>query len=402
MEQIAVIGIGPGRDACMTAEAAREIAQSEVVYAAARHAHLAGDRHAPLEPLGAAMEDMSVRRLAGARVAVLLSGDASLYSLLPALTRAFGAEALRVIPGVGALQSFCAALREPWQDAAVLSAHGRELSASALAHAVRTHARTFLFCDARHGPAWACDALARCGLGEIEIAVGERLSYPDEKITIDAAGALRGQDFDALSLARFHNPAPRKGIPPAGISDEAFLRGKVPMTKREIRALAVSEMRLSPDEIVWDIGAGTGSVSVECALRCPEGIVYAVERDTDALWLIAQNAEKFGVPNLEIVPGSAPASLTGLPAPTSVFLGGSGGEMAQILRLIERFPQPVRLVATAVTLESAWSLTRELKRWSRVEAAQIAVTRLEPVGDYHMFKAQNPVFLISADWEGTA
>lgn len=399
MERIAVIGIGPGDEAGMTIEAAREITRADAVYAARRHALLAGEGYLPLEPLGAALDGMYAQWEKGAHIAVLVSGDASLYSLLPLMVRRFGRENLRVTPGVGALQALCAALCEPWQGAAILSAHGRALSESALVHAVRTHARTFLFCDAKHGPRWACDALARAGYGAIEVAVGERLCYPDARVSTGNAEKMREGTYDGLSLVRFLNPVPVSGLPPIGVEDDAFVRGKTPMTKREIRALVVAALRLRPDSVVWDVGAGTGSVSIECANQCPTGRVYAIECDADACGLIQKNAEKFHAANLEIVPGEAPGALAGLAQPTSVFLGGTGGGMDAIIAQIEGMGRAVRLVATAVTLESVNGLTGRLSGWKNLGVSQIAVTRLEPVGRYRMFKAQNPVFLISADWE---
>ena len=400
MEKVRVIGAGPGSGGCLTLEAQEEIRHADIVYAAERHAALAGGKRRALEPLQRALEEMRAQWARGARVAVIVSGDPALYSLLPALTRVFGQGNLMVTPGVGALQALCAALAEPWQDAAVLSAHGRALSGSALAHVVRTHERTFLFCDVRHDPAWLCDALRDNGITGVEIAVGERLSYRDGRVVSGPPDVIERETFDPLCLTRVLNPRPVKGLPDVGISDREFIRGKTPMTKKEIRALAVAALKLKPDSVVWDVGAGTGSVSVECARQCPEGQLFAVERDEEALSLIKTNARKFFTTNLNIVPGFAPESLSGLPVPTHVFLGGSGGEMGAILGHIESLGVPVRLVATAVTLESAHLLTERLFAWKNLEAAQVAVSRLEPVGASHLFKAQNPVFLFSADWEG--
>lgn len=400
MEKVRVIGAGPGGEGCLTFEAQEEIGRADIVFAAERHAWLAGGKLRVLEPLEHALEEMRSHWARGAKVAVVVSGDPALYSLLPTLARAFGRENLTVTPGVGALQALCAALKEPWQDAAVLSAHGRALSGSHLAHAVRTHERTFLFCDARHNPAWLCAALRDNGISGVEIAVGERLSYPDGRVVSGPPEVIKGETFDPLCLARVLNPRPVKGLPDVGIPDGEFLRGKTPMTKKEIRALAVAALHLKPDSVVWDVGAGTGSVSVECARQCPEGQVFAVERDAEALSLIRENARKFFATNLSIVPGRAPEALSGLPSPTHVFLGGSGGEMGAILDYIEGLGVPVRLVATAVTLASASALTARLSAWKNFEAAQVAVSRLEPASASHLIKAQNPVFLFSADWEG--
>ena len=402
MEKVRGSGAGPGGEGCLTGEARAEIGRADIVYAAERHALLAGGKLRPLEPLERALEEMRSQWIQGAKVAVLVSGDPMLYSLLPALSRAFGRENLFVIPGHGALQSLCAALKEPWQDAAILSAHGREISGSHLAHTVRTHERTFLFCDQRHNPAWLCAALRVNGLSSVEIAVGERLTYQDGRVVSGPPEAVEGEAFDPLCLVRVLNPRPTKGLPPIGIPDKEFTRGKTPMTKKEIRALAVAALRLKPDSVVWDVGAGTGSVSVECARQCPEGYVFAIERDGEALSLIQMNAEKFFATNLIIVSGSAPEALSGLPSPTHIFLGGSGGGMGAILGHIEGLGASVRLAATAVTLESAHFLCGRLSGWKNLEAAQVAVSRLEPAGASHLFRVQNPVFLFSADWEGKA
>ena len=172
------------------------------------------------------------------------------------------------------------------------------------------------------------------------------------------------------------------------------------MTKSEIRAQVMSKLRLSSDSVVWDVGAGTGSVSVECALNCPLGEVYAVERDEDALKLIGQNREKFSAFNISIVPGSAPEALEGLPAPTHVFLGGTGGETEEILKTLEGLDRTIRVCATAVTMESAELYMKLLSGYADFSAAQVAVSRLEKMGRYNMFRAQNPVFVFAATMEG--
>ena len=400
MERIAVIGVGPGAEDGLTLRARAEMERAECVFAARRHAHLAPEgRLRPLEPLSEALTAIGREREAGRRVAVLVSGDTGVYSMLPLLERTFGAEAVRAVPGVSALQALCAALGESWQEACVLSGHGRELPPQALCRAVRSHAGTLLFCDKRHDPAWICRTLLNGGLGGVEVAVGERLSYADERITRGSPEELCGAEFDPMCMVRVRNPQPVSAREHIGLDDGAFERGATPMTKREIRTLALAALRLEEDSVVWDVGAGTGSVSVECARACPWGTVWAIERDEDAVELIRANVRRFALQNVEVVPGSAPGALQGLPAPTHVFLGGCGGAAGEVIALIESLGRPVRLVANAVTLESAAELMERLKGWQGLEASQVAVSRLDKVGRYRMFRAQNPVFVISADWE---
>ncbi|MEF9974375.1 MAG: precorrin-6y C5,15-methyltransferase (decarboxylating) subunit CbiE [Clostridia bacterium] len=380
MKPIDVVGVGPGVPEQVTQAAREVIERADQVYAAKRHAHLAGGA---VRPLGEVQ----------AGGTVLVSGDPGLYSMLGLLKAQFGAENLRVTPGISALQMFCAALCESWQDACLLSVHGRDLPMSGVAYSVRTNASTILFCGPKHTPNVLADALMGAGLAQVEMAVGERLSYPQARITRGTpCEILRGQ-YDPLCMVRVRNPAPERGLPAIGLADDQLIRGKAPMTKREIRMLVVASLSLTPDAIVWDIGAGTGSVSVECARQCPWGQVYAVERDAQALALLEENKAKFCVSNLRIVPGSAPEALDNLPAPSHVFLGGSGGHLPQILGALEALSQPFRLVATAVSLDSAQTMLN----WAEFDAVQVGVSRLEDVGHVRLFRAQNPVFVLSTD-----
>lgn len=171
------------------------------------------------------------------------------------------------------------------------------------------------------------------------------------------------------------------------------------MTKEEVRTLSVSRLRLRPEDTVWDVGAGTGSVSVECALAVPKGRVFAVERSEEALELLAQNREKFAAWNLRIVPGAAPAVLRDLPAPDRVFVGGSGGELEDILRLaLEKNPR-CRVVVNAVTLETLAECTRcfALLGLEDVAVTELSAARTREAGRYHLLQGLNPVFLLSGE-----
>lgn len=184
--------------------------------------------------------------------------------------------------------------------------------------------------------------------------------------------------------------------------DEWFIRGEIPMTKSEVRAVSISKLELCRDNIVYDIGAGTGSVSVEAALKVPEGHVYAFEQKEEGCALIQANAKKAGLTNLTVVPGKAPESLAGYPAPDRVFLGGSSGNMEEILDLVTELNPAVQLVINVIALESlsqamAWF---QKKGWEP-EVVCMQVSRAAKRGPYHMMQAQNPIYVLMAQGQQT-
>ena len=395
MNKLNVIGLGPGSRKMLTQEALCAIENADLVWCAERNGDLVPpEKRRPLTPFKSAMDGMAAALEEGLKASVLLSGDTGLYSMLPLLKNRFGQEKLNVVCGISSLQALCARLAVSWQDAAILSAHGRALSENALCHYARTKPKTFVLLDDKRDPKWVRDALEQGGLNALSLMIGERLSYDDERV-----GPYEDRPYDALSAALIINDAPQTAQRTTALSDDSFIRGKTPMTKSEIRAQAILKMELTPDAVVWDVGAGTGSVSVECALNCPLGQVYAVERDREATELIRLNKEKFHALNIQVVAGSAPEILEGLPAPDCVFLGGTGGETKEILKKLESFGKRIRVCATAVTMESMSLLTQALSGYADFSAVQIAVSRLEKVGNYHMFRAQNPVCVFAATME---
>ena len=184
--------------------------------------------------------------------------------------------------------------------------------------------------------------------------------------------------------------------------DEWFIRGEIPMTKSEVRAVSVSKLELYRDNIVYDIGAGTGSVSVEAALKVPEGHVYAFEQKEEGCALIRANAEKAGVKNLTVVPGKAPESLYGYPAPDRVFLGGSSGNMEEILDLVTELNPAVQLVINVIALESlSQAMEWFRKKGWEPEVVCMQVSRAAKRGPYHMMQAQNPIYVLTAQRQQT-
>ena len=242
-----------------------------------------------------------------------------------------------------------------------------------------------------------CRALTENGMGAARVSVGEHLSYPDEAITTGTAEELSERHFESLAVALIEyggEPLPVT----AGLPDEAFSRAEsVPMTKSEIRAVCLSKLALREDSVVWDVGAGTGSVTVEAAMAARRGRVYAVERKDAAFDILRENLRKFHTDNVTPVSGTAPDACADLPAPTHAFLGGTTGHMKEIIALLLEKNPRVRIVATAVTLESVAELTECVKAFPfrETEAVSLTAARSRKAGAYHLMTGQNPVYIFT-------
>ena len=235
------------------------------------------------------------------------------------------------------------------------------------------------------------------GFGECEIAVGERLSYPEERIFQGNVREFCELETDSLAVFLIWNRRAERREVVCGIPDEQFCRGKVPMTKEEVRSISISKLRLWKDAVIYDVGAGTGSVAVEMALQAPDGVVYAVEKNEEAVALLGKNRVEFAVDHLKIVHGKAPEALENLPAPTHVFIGGSSGNLKEILDIVRKKNKAVRVVINAITLETVTEALTYLKEQeiSGAEVVSVQTARAREVGRYHMMTGQNPVYVIS-------
>lgn len=337
-------------------------------------------------------------RMEPGNTVVLMSGDSGFYSGTRKLLSALEAVGLsaEVEPGISALSYFASRLRMSWEEIHIVSLHGCRAN---LAAALRKHERVFALTQGQNEE--ICHKLTAAGFGEIRLYVGRRLSYPDEEIVETTPAAYRGTGGDGLSVLLLCRPA-KDREPLTGIPDEAFLRGEVPMTKSELRAVILSKLRIRETDIVYDIGAGTGSVSVELSMAAERGRVYAVECKEEAAELTERNRERFGCDNIEVIRGMAPEALEGLPPADAVFIGGSRGRLLPVLKQVLLQGKPVRILISAVTLETVSEALEDFRELGicLVDACQIGVTRLEPVGHYHMLKAQNPVFLVTGSYPG--
>ena len=395
---VTLIGMGSGQPENLTLQGLAALRQADLILGARRllavlPAGCTENRAAAYRP----DEVAELLQTSGAENAVLVySGDTGFYSGASSMMEkleALGVRA-RVLPGLSSIQLLAAALGRPWQGWNLVSAHGRTCDPVAECMQGRP---TFFLTGGSEDPATLCAQLAAEGFGDVQAVVGQCLGTPEEKIFRGSVKELAAGRFNSLSvlLVEAAEVLPRRA---PGLPDEAFERGDVPMTKQEVRAAVLAKLAVRPEDILWDVGAGTGSVSVELALAAPRGRVYAVECRPEGCALIKANREKFRTRNLVLVEGLAPDALSDLPAPDAVFIGGSRGSLAAIVdAALEKNPD-ARICVSAIALESLSAAVAALTAKGRtVQVSQIAVSRARAVGGLHLMMAQNPIYLITGE-----
>ena len=395
---VTLIGMGSGQPENLTLQGLAALRQADLILGARRllavlPAGCTENRAAAYRP----DEVAELLQTSGAENAVLVySGDTGFYSGASSMMEkleALGVRA-RVLPGLSSIQLLAAALGRPWQGWNLVSAHGRTCDPVAECMQGRP---TFFLTGGSEDPATLCAQLAAEGFGDVQGVVGQCLGTPEEKLFRGSVKELAAGRFNSLSvlLVEAAEVLPRRA---PGLPDEAFERGDVPMTKQEVRAAVLAKLAVRPEDILWDVGAGTGSVSVELALAAPRGRVYAVECRPEGCALIKANREKFRTRNLVLVEGLAPAALSDLPAPDAVFIGGSKGSLAAIVdAALDKNPD-ARICVSAIALETLSAAVAALTAKGRtVQVSQIAVSRAKAVGGMHLMMAQNPIYLITGE-----
>ena len=342
------------------------------------------------------------------RAAVLFSGDSGFFSGCTKMYRALCEAAengelrasVRILPGISSISSIAAKTGIPYGDAAILSLHGKSGWERELADAVRTHRYSFMLTSGKEDFERIAAVLSGSGIPDAEITYAYAMGSADERTgTVKAAAFLEDPAPEipqGLYTCIIENPEPESFVYPLthGLPDTAFIRGKVPMTKEEVRGACISKLRLAEGAVAWDVGAGTGSVAIEIA-RLKGTAVYAIEQNPDGIALIHENARALGASDLTVVEGKAPEALEDLPAPTHVFIGGSSGGMKEILSLIYEKNPRARVVITAVTAETIAEMTQLMKEFPMEddEIVQLQAARSRKAGRYHLMTAENPIWI---------
>lgn len=407
---IYLIGAGMGDMETITAEGKAALEQAELVIGAKRL--LASVETAGKEQLASYRYEEVAEYIAQTDkriVAVLLSGDVGFYSGAALLEKKLFQRAakikgetwqIKVINGISCVVYLAGRLHDTWQDMHFVSLHG--VSANIVAE-IKRHAKTFFLLGGKIDAAALCRRLCEYECGDYRVCIGERLGGEQERILDGKAEDWTDIKTDPLSVALVYNPCPLEN-PQSGLGDEVFVRGAVPMTKAEIRAVVLSKLAVKRTDICYDLGCGTGSVTVEMAGFATEGKIYAIDRNREAIALTQQNCHRFGCDNVETICGDIVTELTTeeklaaeetLAAPDKVFIGGGGQHLSEIFDIVLAKNSLCKIVLTAVSVETLTAaLTVYKSHGMEPEITQIAVTRTRKVGEHTMFDAQNPVFVI--------
>lgn len=395
-KKVYLVGIGMGSTGCLTKEAEQIILQSEILIGAKRMLEPFLERKEKELFTSYRAEEISAflrQHQTFTKAAVLLSGDVGFYSGAKGLLEELKDFTVQLVPGISSMIYFCSRLKLSWEDVCFTSAHGKE---SNLIQRIQKNKKTFALLDGPEKLKELCEKLIRYGMGGVMLHIGERLSYEDEKMISEKAEELKDFAFGNLLVILVENEQACHPVC-TSIPDEAFIRTKVPMTKREVRSVSIGKLELQSDSVVYDIGAGSGSVSVEIAMQSPDIKVYAIEKNPEALDLIEQNKCKFAADNIELIHGMAPFALKELPAPTHVFIGGSSGNMEKILNTVLEKNENANIVINAVALNSMAKVMEWIEKRNDLETeiVQLQVSKSKKIGEYHMMMGQNPIYIIS-------
>lgn len=323
--------------------------------------------------------------------AVLMSGDCGFYSGAEKLKELLDDTNTEIICGVSAPVYFSSSIGIPWLDWHFVSLHGMNAN---IIRSVCSYEKTFFLLGGKITASQICSLLCEYGMSNVSVYIGENLGYDNEKISEGYAENFKDKQTEKLSVILIIN-SDYERLKKIGIPDSEFIRGNVPMTKCEIRSVCISKLQIRENDICWDIGGGSGSVSVEMAIQCTNGKVYSVDKSEEAISLIEQNRHKFGCDNIIPVHSDALGILKSLPVPDKVFIGGSDGYLTEIVKIVYQKNSKTAIIITAVSLETLHESSAVLNEYGiEAEITQISISRTKKIGTHTMLEAENPIFII--------
>lgn len=419
--KIILSGIGMGNTDGMTREAYHAFEEAEIIFGAERMLENLPGKGIKV-PYYRADDIISylIEHPQYTKVAAAFSGDSGFYSgaqsMKKALEEANEKGILKsettILPGISSVSALAARLGVSWNDAVLASIHGRRTN---VVNLVRKNTKVFLLLSGKNDFEMLVNKFREAGINHVKISAGYRLSYPDEKLFTFYLDEFETKLFDlpeGVYTCLIENEDCEEQILTPGIDDEIFSRTKVPMTKNEVRVLSISRLELTKNAVVYDVGSGTGSVSIECARLSPDIFVFAIEQKEEAANLTKENAVRLGLSDqILVINKKAPEGFEELPTPTHVFIGGSSGALSDILSAIQKklivkentkgktdkASKGVRVVINAVSLETIAQITKLIQTYpvKHVQLTQIQASRAHKLVSYNLMQAQNPVLIAS-------
>ncbi len=328
-------------------------------------------------------------------VCVAATGDTGFYSIASTIYRhVSGMVEIRFLPGISSMAYLCASIGKGYEHMKLISLHGKD--GSIIPHVCYNE----LVFSLTGGSVSVKDILTQlidAGLTYVKVNIGENLSLENERITSGIPQELISNEFDDLAVVIIENKNYMNNY--RSLKDEEFIRGSVPMTKRAVRDLSVTQLEIKPTDVVYDIGAGTGSVTCALALKASENFVYAIEQKQEGVDLIKQNINALGTYNIKVIKDVAPAGMDEFPAPDKVFIGGSSGNLKEIVNRIINANRKAVILVTAVTLETLTEATAVFDEFKMAkEVSCINVSNAKKLGRYNLMFAENPVYLIKGEF----
>lgn len=407
MKNITIAGIGMGDEGSLTLDAWDAIDLADVVIGGSR---IIGN----MKKIGDLLADKTciekwrpeeickeIQACEAENIVVLMSGDSGFNSGTSHLIFYMKQNSLwdevtvKVLPGIGSISNLAATANVGWEESALVSLHGRRQN---LYHALASYDKVFVLGGEKTDS--VMQALCDSRFSKSEVFIAELMGSEEERILhLAQAEEYESREFDSMTTMLIF-PSYKGVCRLCGIEDGNFVRGDVPMTKSEIRAISISRMAIKKNDIIYDIGCGTGSVSIEAAINAPYGKVYAIDKNPEAIALTKKNAESYFCYNIETVEGEAPEICfeKELEVPDVVFVGGSSGHLKDIISSVYENNPMVRVVINAISIETAKEATHIMREYGflDIEVTQIFSARGQQYGDKHLMIGANPVYVISA------
>jgi precorrin-6Y C5,15-methyltransferase (decarboxylating) len=407
LSKIYIIGVGGDGLAGLTARGREILTAADMVFGSEAALRLLPEINAERVRIGADLQEVldKLRSNFGKKnMVVVAGGDPLFYGVARYLCDRLGKDRFEVLPHVSSMQLAFARIKETWEEAYLTDLSTRSLDD--VLDRIRTAETVGLFTSENHHPARIARELLVRGLDYFRAYVCENLGGPDERITQGELHDIQNMQFDPLNVMILKRKPGRPDATRAarklmrfGNPDDVFAQSRPKtglITQAEVRAIALSQLDLQMGCIMWDVGAGSGSVALEAAQLVEPGKVYAIEQDSADYHLIVANAEQFGIRNVQAVHGAAPAVFQDLPDPDAIFIGGNGGEVARLLETSFNVLRPSgRLVVNVATLEMLGSTYEVLKRLSpNVSVLMVNLARSVEQMEALRFEAVNPTFLL--------